>query len=397
MYKKIEVNKNARNAILSGHPWIFSGKVESDLKGYENGEPVYIFCEKKFLGTGFVSPKNSIAVRMISRSKVLIDKDFFIQKFLQLQKFKKKFLALNTNMYRLVFSEADFIPGLIVDVYNKYIVIQTNSAGVIKKREQIVSALVKVFNPLAIIDRTTPDTYNLEHSPEYRITDKNRVLYGKYPGEKLQVMSENGILFYVDLLYGHKTGFYLDQRENRELVGRFSFQNRVLNLCSYSGGFTLYAIANGAKETVSVDISKTALDLIDENMELNRFQKTKNKNIAADIFDFVSNENLSNYDIIVVDPPSFAKHVSEIENGLKAYKFINSTILKKAKSESIIFTSSCTSVVNEMMFKEVIEKAIRDSKRDVKVLKRTFLPLDHSSLLNFKETEYLKSFFLFVL
>ncbi|HAF07276.1 MAG: class I SAM-dependent rRNA methyltransferase [bacterium] len=396
MYKRIEVNKSARNAILSGHPWIFSGKIDSPLHDYENGDVVHIFCEKKFLGTGFVSPKNSIAIRVISKSKVVVDENFFVQRFLQLKKYKRKTLSLNTNMYRLVFSEADFIPGLIVDIYNKYIVIQTNCAGVIKRREQIVNALLKVFRPIAIIDRTTPETYNIEHCEKYKINENNRILYGKLQNN-VQIMSENGILFYVDLLYGHKTGFYIDQRENREIVGKISSQNDVLNLCSYSGGFTLYALANGAKRTVSVDISKPALKLVEDNIELNKFSKEKNVNVRADLFDFISNENLSKYDVVIIDPPSFAKHISETEQALKAYKFLNATVLKKVKKESFVLTSSCTSVVNEMMFKDVVEKAIRDSKKDVKVIKRTFLPLDHSSLLNFKETEYLKSFLLFVL
>ncbi|MEJ5308090.1 MAG: class I SAM-dependent rRNA methyltransferase [candidate division WOR-3 bacterium] len=396
MYKKIEVNKSARNAILAGHPWIFSGKIDSPLQDYENGEVVYIFCEKKFLGTGFVSPKNSIAIRVISKSKIVVDEDFFVQRFIQLQKYKRKILSFNTNMYRLVFSEADFIPGLIVDVYNRNIVIQTNCAGVIKRRDIIVSALQKVFKPVAIIDRTTPETYNVEHCEKYKLNENQKILYGKVQNN-VQIFSENGMLFYVDLLYGHKTGFYLDQRENRELVGKISLQNHVLNLCSYSGGFTIYALANGAAGTVSVDISKSALDLVEKNIELNKFSKEKNVNVQADLFDFVTNENLSKYDVIVIDPPSFAKHTTETEKAVKAYKFLNSTVLKKVKKESFVFTSSCTSVVNEIMFKEIIEKAIRDSKRDVKIIKRTFLPVDHSSLLNFKETEYLKSFLLFVL
>ncbi|MDD3803087.1 MAG: class I SAM-dependent rRNA methyltransferase [bacterium] len=394
MYKKLEINPSARNALQSGHPWIFSGKVLSHLADYENGEVVYVYCEGKFLGTGFVSPNNSICVRMISRSREVVEKDFFIQRFLQLKSLKQRVLSGETNMYRFCFSEADFVPGLIVDVYGKNLVIQTNSAGVMKNLNVIKDALIETLNPSAIIDRTDEDTYKLEHF----VSDKprERVLHGSLDSDIMQ-LKENGILFYVDIVNGHKTGFYLDQRENRELVGKISSGKRILNLCSYTGGFTLYGLKNNADFAVSVDVSSKALSLLSRNVELNGFKAEKSVTVKADMFDFVSNEDLEKYDIVIVDPPAFAKHVSESKQAEKAYKFINSAVLKKVKPATFILTSSCTSVVNADMFSEIIEKSIRDSRRNVKIIKKTFLPSDHPSLFHFIETEYLKSFLLYAL
>jgi len=394
MYKKLEVNPSARNAIQSGHPWIFSGKIMSPLSDYENGECVYVYCEGKFLGTGFISPENSICVRMISRSRLEINKEFFIQKFIQMQRMKKIFLSDKTNMYRLCFSEADFIPGLIVDYYNNNLVIQTNSAGVINRRGIIVEALKDVLNPVSIIDRTDIDTYKLEHCENP--SAESILLYGSLP-EEIPVMKENDILFYVDLKNGHKTGFYLDQRENRELIGGISRDKAVLNLCSYTGGFTLYALLNGAGRTVSVDVSSKALDLLERNIELNKIPSEKNENVKEDLFEYVTNYDLEQFGIIIIDPPAFAKHVSDSRQAEKAYKYINASVLKKVKPETFILTSSCTSVVNQDMFAEIIEKSIRDSRRDVKIIKKTFLPADHPALFHFKETEYLKSYLLYVL
>ncbi|PIP14355.1 MAG: 23S rRNA (cytosine(1962)-C(5))-methyltransferase RlmI, partial [bacterium (Candidatus Stahlbacteria) CG23_combo_of_CG06-09_8_20_14_all_34_7] len=327
-------------------------------------------------------------------SRVEVDREFFIQRFHQIENMKKIFLSDQTNMYRLCFSEADFIPGLIVDNYNGNLVIQTNSAGVIRKRNMIVEALESVMKPISIIDRTDAETYSIEHCEKSNSSEN--ILYGNLINDIL-LMKENNVLFYVDLKNGHKTGFYLDQRENRELIGKISSQKNVLNLCSYTGGFTLYALLGGASSSVSVDTSEKALDLLKRNIEVNKIDHEKNKNIKEDMFEYVTNYDFEKFDIVIIDPPAFAKHISESRQAEKAYKYINSTVLKKVKPETFILTSSCTSVVNFEMFSEILEKSIRDSRRDVKIIKKRFLPSDHPALFHFKETEYLKSFLLYVL
>ncbi|MGE3063304.1 MAG: class I SAM-dependent rRNA methyltransferase [bacterium] len=390
MYKKIEIAKSARNAVKAGHPWIFSGKIISPLDQYESGETVYVYCEGSFLGTGFVSPKNSICVRMISRAEVKTDKDFFVERFNKMRLLKKFFLSKETNMYRLCFSEGDFIPGLIVDDYDGNLVIQTNSAGAMRNRNLIVEALVSSFSPASIIDRTDNDAYRLE---KFERLSEGNLLYGSLSEENV-IMKENGILFYVDIMNGHKTGFYLDQRENREIVSKISSEKRVLNLCSYTGGFTLYSLIGGASSTVSVDISSKVLNLLDMNVKLNNISSDKNLSVKASMFDYVANENIEDFDIIIIDPPAFAKHLSEARQAEKAYKFINGAVLKKAKSGALILTSSCTSVVTAEMFANIIEQSIKETKRDVKIMKKTFMPPDHPVLFHFKEAEYLKSFLL---
>lgn len=393
MQKKIEINPSARNALLAGHPWIFSGKVLSPLDGYENGETVQVYCEGKLMGTGFVSPKNSICIRMVSRQAVETNRDYFVQRFLQMQRLKRRFIGEQTNMYRLCFSESDFIPGLIVDNYNRHLVIQTNSAGAMKNRDVIADALIASMKPLSITDRTDDETFKTEH---FKAPASKGLIYGEMREEEL-IMKENGVLFYVDVKGGHKTGFYLDQRENRETAGKISSQKSVLNLCSYTGGFTIYSLIGGAARTVSVDVSAKVLSLLDRNVELNRISADKNKSVKADVFDFVTNENLDKFDVIIIDPPAFAKHVSEVKQAEKAYRYINSAVLKKAKSETFILTSSCTSVVDQEMFADLMEKCIRDSQRDVRIVRKTFLPPDHPALFHFKEGEYLKSFLLYVI
>jgi len=391
-YRKIEVDPSARNAVLSGHPWIFSGKIKSSLNDYSNGEIVFVGCEGKFLGTGFVSPKNSIAVRMISRERVELSKHFFRKRFQDLNFMKRKFLSQDTDMYRLCFSESDFLPGLIVDIYGRIAVIQTNCAGMMNLREIIAETLMETLLLEGVIDRTDADTYKIEH---FDTGLPSNLFWGREQQMPVVCM-ENGIKFYVDLIRGHKTGFYLDQRENREIIKKASTGVNVVNICSYTGGFSIYALSAGCRSVTSVDTSKTALSILQQNVELNDLSVKKSIIVAGDMFDYILNEDLSVFDIIIVDPPAFAKHTTERERAIGAYKTINSAIMKKAKRGALIFTSSCTSVVSMDMFAEIITKAIRDSRKDVNIVKRTSLPADHSSLVNFNETEYLKSFLLHV-
>ncbi len=390
--KKIEIDSSARNALLAGHPWIFSGKIKSHLKEYQNGEVVYIYSGGKFLGTGIVSPENSIAIRVISRKRVELNEKYFIEKFNSLLSMRKNIIKFNTDMFRLSFGEADNLPGLIIDIYGRYIVFQTNSAGMMRKRDQIISALIEVFNPQAIVNRTDEQTYKTEHVE--KLYSPKKIVYGNIDNKV--IVKENGILFHVDILKGHKTGFYIDQRENRELIGQISANKNVLNLCSYSGGFSMYALSNNADYVTSVDISQKALDLCEENIKINRFPIGKHRSVKADMFEYVDSEDFGKYEIIIVDPPAFAKHITEKKQALKAYKYINSSVMKKVKSHTFILTSSCTSVVSIKDFTEVLQKAIRDSHKDIKIIKRNFLPMDHPTLINFTETQYLKSFLLFV-
>lgn len=392
IYRKLEVDSSARNAVLSGHPWVFSGKVRSPLQEYENGEPVFVYCEGKFLGTALVSPKNSIAVRMVSRERVELSKHFFRRRFQDLASFKRRFISEDTDMYRLCFSEADFMPGLIVDIYGRNAVIQTNCSGMMNFRNIVAETLMETLTLESVIDRTDADTYKIEH---YSTGIPDSLLWGREQQMPV-ICTENGIKFFVDLIKGHKTGFYLDQRENREIIRKASYSMNVANICSYTGGFSVYALSGGCRSVTSVDISKTALSILQQNVELNSLDTGKSIIVQGDMFDYILNEDLSVFDIIIVDPPAFAKHTTERERAVGAYKTINSAVMKKAKRGALIFTSSCTSVVNMEMFTEIITKAIRDSRKDVSIVKKTSLPSDHSSLLNFGETEYLKSFFLHV-
>lgn len=392
MISRIDIDKSARNALSAGHPWIFSGKVLSDLKTYENGSPVYVYCSGRFMGTGFVSPANSIAVRMISRKRIVIDREFFSRKISALAEMRGRIINSGTDMYRLCFGEADGLPGLIADIYGRYAVFQTNSSAMMRNRGFIIEALSSGLGTEAVIDRTDKQSYIDEHE-DYNAV--NPVAAGRVTDNPAIAM-ENGIKYYVDLLNGHKTGFYIDQRDNRDLIRSISTDASVLNICSYSGGFTMSAFAGGASKAVSVDISAKALALCERNLELNGFDIRHHESIKADMFAFAVNEDLEKYDVIIIDPPAFAKHLTEKEQAIRAYQKINQTVLKGAASGTFIMTSSCTGAVTLQDFSRIIQKASRDSRKGVRILKRNSLPADHPILPNFTETEYLKTFLLYI-
>ncbi len=262
----------------------------------------------------------------------------------------------------------------------------------IKNRELIIEALYTVLKAEAVIDRTDKQSYIDEHE-DYNVI--NPVAAGRLESNP-SIAVENGIKYYVDLLNGHKTGFYIDQRDNRALIRSISRDASVLNICSYSGGFTMSAFAGHASLAVSVDISSKALALCEKNLELNGFDSKNHEGIKADMFAFAGNSDLSRFNVIIIDPPAFAKHLTEKEQAIKAYQKINQAVLKGAASGTFIMTSSCTGAVTFQDFSRIVQKAARDSRKDVRILKRNSLPPDHPVLPNFTETEYLKTFLLYI-
>lgn len=403
--------KNGRETpVLAGHPWIFSkgidaGPVDEDRKPAKEVGLVRVYDGgKNFLGIGMYNPNTSIGVRMITIHKddeksFKIDANFFVRKFKKLDIIKKEFLGAATTAYRLANADADWLPGLIVDRYENVFVFQIHTAAMDKYREQIVEGLKEAFDPEAIVERSDIDSRKADGLQSLPMN----VHYGKVAGPV--AFSENGVKFLADVLKGQKTGFFLDQRDSRKKVGELSAPSadqkhgkKVLNLFSYTGGFGLYAALNGAKKVTTVDISESALELAQENFRLNGFKIDEKKNfdkydfICADVFDFLSSIKIGDYDIIVCDPPAFAKSNDKIDEAKKAYTAINRRCMELLSPGGILVTSSCSGRITQEDFREILKFSAGRAKKDMRVLYSLTQPFDHTERVSFSEGRYLKTF-----
>jgi 23S rRNA (cytosine1962-C5)-methyltransferase len=389
-YKKIILHKGKEFSIQRRHPWIFSGaiKVKDDI--IIDGGVVKVYSSSnQFLAIGHYQD-GSISVRILSFNDEVIDTDFYEEKIKKAFYYRKKINLTDsdhTNVFRLIFGEADGLPGLIIDNYNFHFVIQCHSIGMHKQINFIAEALSNIFkeNIETIYDKS------LETLPkEYSSTIKNGFLSGN---SKNTVVKENGNDFLIDWVNGQKTGFFIDQRENRLLLASYSIGKKVLNTFCYTGGFSVYAAKAGAKEVHSIDVSKNAIELTNKNIELNNI--LNHTSTALDTFDFLKTAG-KDYDIIVLDPPAFAKSRKVSHNAVMGYKRLNAEAIKIIKPGGIIFTFSCSQVINRELFFNTITAAAMEAKRNVKILHYLSQPADHPISLFFPEGEYLKGLVIYV-
>jgi len=383
LYPVVTVRKDRVASIQRKHPWIFSKGIISAPE-LSDGDLVTV-CTKEgdFLGIGHFH-FNSIAVRILSFESRLIDLDFWKER-LALCFESRKIKGLpgdDTNAYRLVHGEGDNLSGLIIDVYNYVAVIQCHSVGMHRNIDKISAALKELSGGgLTIYDKSRASL-----PTEYGTKSTDGFLEGEV-GEVL--IKENGHSFIVDVVNGQKTGFFLDQRENRMLLGKYASGRDVLNLYSYTGGFSIYALANGAKSVHSVDASKTAVALLDKNVIENK-TADKHKSTIADVKKVIQDIEKDSYDIIVVDPPAFAKSKFKTHNAVQAYKRINAMAISKVKSNGFIFTFSCSQIIDETLFYNTITAAALEANRDVRVLHFLSQSPDHPISLFHPEGRYLK-------
>lgn len=377
------------------HQWIFSGAIESIEGTAIEGDLVDVYsAEKEFLAIGHIQ-SGAIAVRILSFEPVEIDENFWFSRLNAAFDLRKNQLLSKqnqTNAYRLVHGEGDQLPGLIIDIYNKTAVFQAHSVGMYLARTQIAEALMKLagLGIDSVYDKSS-HALNLEEfdaSDEFLIEGPRK--------EPKTVISEYGNTFVVNFAEGQKTGFFLDQRENRNLLGNYSKGKRVLNLFAYSGGFSVYALANGAEEVHSVDSSQSAIDLCNENIELNFGKGARHQGICEDGFQFLKND-LTEYDVVVLDPPAFAKHPKSVKNAHIGYKRLNQQAIKSMKSRSLLFTFSCSQAFSKEDFQRAIFSAARSAHREVRILHQLTQPLDHPINLFHPEGEYLKGFVLYII
>lgn len=384
---KVILTSGKDHSLKRFHPWVFSGAIKKITGEVKEGDIVEVYSsQQELLGMGHFQI-GSIAVRMFSFTQVVPDFSFWkskIQAAYNLRTQLKLTANPDTNCYRLCFGEGDGLPGFVIDFYNGTAVFQTHSIGLHLIKDQFVKALQEIMgDSLRAVYDKSEDTMP-KNAP---IKATNGYLW---KSEKLPIETiarENGYQFYVDWEAGQKTGFFLDQRENRALLGHYSNDKTVLNTFCYSGGFSVYAAKQGARMVHSTDISKKAIDLTDKNIELNDIQN--HESFAVDTFDFLKyKENV--YDIIVLDPPAFAKHQNVKHNAIMGYKRLNYEAIKQIKPGGFLFTFSCSQVVDNNTFNSTVMAAAIEAGRTVRVLHHLSQPADHCVNIFHPEGEYLK-------
>lgn len=390
-YPKIILKHGKEISLKRRHHWVFSGAIFQMDDNLENGQLVTVLSSKnEFLGIGYFS-QGSIMVRIISFEEKEIDQDFWNEKIAAAYALRQS-LGLTdsdqTNVYRLVHGEGDLLPGLIIDFYNGTAVIQAHQLGIHTHVAQIAEAIKAVYGDAVtgVYDKSA------ETMPKNMESVANEWVWGT---PKTDLVQEFGATNKIDWEKGQKTGFFIDQRENRKLLASYSKGKKVLNTFCYSGGFSVLALKEGAREVHSVDISSKAIELTEENISLNSGLEGVHESKVADVVKYIR-EIGDDYDLIVLDPPAFAKNLKARHNAVQAYKRLNAEAFKKIKSGGILFTFSCSQVVDKLLFRNTITAAALESGRKIKILHQVTQPADHPINIYHPETEYLKGLVLFV-
>ncbi|MBI4946534.1 MAG: class I SAM-dependent rRNA methyltransferase [Bacteroidetes bacterium] len=394
-FPQIILSSGKDQSLRRFHPWVFSGAIKKvkDKLQLKDGDIVEVVDNKdEFLGIGHYQ-ESSISVRIFSFEKINPDAEFWRSKIQKAFDFRKK-LGLtdnpHTNCYRLLFGEGDGLPGLIIDYYNGTCVMQCHSIGMHLMKNEIVEAVKEVYGEklVAVYDKSSETLPKI-----FAAGMKNEYLFGEGTDQQHLIL-ENDSTFWADWKSGQKTGFFLDQRENRQMLGRYSEGKTVMNAFCYTGAFSVYALKAGATEVHSVDSSKRAIELTEKNVKMNTFSG-KHKSYSVDVFDFLKDKK-DVYDVMVLDPPAFAKHHDVRHNAVMGYKRLNSEALKQIKSGGILFTFSCSQVIDRPLFEKTIMSAAIVAGRNVRVLHHLSQAPDHAVNIFHPEGEYLKGLVLFV-
>lgn len=392
-YKKIILKPKKEESLQRFHPWIFSGAIARKDESLIEGEIVNVYTAgNDFIAVGHYQV-GSIEVRVLSFEERAIDLAFWKEKLSIALELRKSIgvISAENNAYRLIHGEGDNLPGLIIDIYAGTAVIQSHSVGMHESRMIISDALREIMgdslqNVYYKSETTLPFKANLGAENEYIFGGKNVE----------EVALENGLKFYPDWVKGQKTGFFIDQRDNRSLLEKYAFGRSVLNMFCYTGGFSFYAMRNGAKRVHSVDSSAKAISLTNKNVELNFPSDSRHEAFAEDAFKYLGAINKGDYDLIILDPPAFAKHRGAIRNALQGYKRLNTVAFEKVAKGGIIFTFSCSQVISKDAFRLAVFSAAAQSGRSVKILHQLTQPADHPINIYHPEGEYLKGLVLYV-
>ena len=391
-YKAITLKRGKEESLQRFHPWVFSGAIAHADDTIEEGDLVTVYSHDGCLiGNGHFQI-GSIAVRMLTFDDTDVDAAFFEQRLVEALHVRQALglLREDNNSFRLVHGEGDFLPGLVVDIYAGTAVMQAHSPGMHFARDIIARALTRL--PGGLVKNVY---YKSETTLPYKahLDPVNDYIVGSYDND---VAIENGLKFHVDWLKGQKTGFFVDQRENRRLLEHYCDGRKVLNMFCYTGGFSFYAMRGGAQLVHSVDSSAKAISLTNDNVRLNFGDDPRHEAFAEDAFKFLDNMEPDAYDLIILDPPAFAKHKSALRNALVGYRKLNARAFEKIAPGGILFTFSCSQAVNKEQFRLAVFSAAAQSRRRVRILHQLTQPADHPINIYHPEGEYLKGLVLYV-
>lgn len=381
------LKEGRESTVLRGHPWVFSGAIAQVQGGEAGGIVDLCDCSGTFLARGYYNPRSQIAVRVLSRQRVKIDEAFFRQRLQRGIAWREGILSADTNACRLINAEGDLLPGLVCDRYGDYLVLQFNTAGIDKFRETIVKILAETLSPKMMYDRSDAAMRRQEGLP-----DTSGPIGGDIFPDLVEI-KEGGLRFLVDVKGGQKTGFYLDQRDNRRLIKGLARNRRVLNCFAYTGGFSVAASLGGAVGVTSVEASSPALELCRENILLNGIPLQGHRLVKGDCFEFLRDDD-GIYDLVILDPPPFARRKGQLKGAIRGYKDINLYAMRRVAKEGIIFTCCCSQQVDRLHFRQIIAYAAADAGREVEVIGSWGGPMDHPASIYHPEGEYLKSFLL---
>lgn len=389
------LKKGKEKAAILRHPWIFSGAIDKIKGKPENGELVNVIsAEKEFLAYAYYNDQSRVALRLLEWDEnTTVDQEWYTQKLKSAIAARKHLLNEETNTCRLVFSEADFLPGLIVDKYADFLSLQILSAGMENIKEDLINILRAELNPTGIFDKSDAGARKHEN-----LEPTQGLLWGEAPPEFIEV-KENGISYHINIADGQKSGFYCDQRDNRLILAEYTKDKTVLDCFCYSGGFTLNSLKQGAAHVTSVDSSGLALETLQHNLGLNGFSADKQDSIQSDV-----NKQLRAFkdegklfDVLVLDPPKYAPSRSALDRAARAYKDLNRLGMLLLNKGGILATYSCSGAVDMETFKQIIAWAALDAGREVQIIKQFHQPEDHPVRISFPEGEYLKGLLLRVL
>lgn len=391
--KTLRLKRGKEESLDRFHPWVFSGALNEHLpEGLEEGMTVAVeTADGRFVGTGHYQI-GSIAVRILDFSDRSIDAQFYAARLQEAFAVRRSLglMRPDNNAFRLVHGEGDFLPGLVVDIYGPTAVMQAHSPGMHYAREIIAGQLVTIEG-LGVKNVYYKSETTLPYKA--RLDPQNEYIIGSYASNEAL---ENGLRFNIDWLKGQKTGFFVDQRDNRSLLEKFAHGRRVLNMFCYTGGFSVYAMRGGAALVHSVDSSEKAITLTDANIALNFPGDMRHRSFAEDAFKFLDRMESGAYDLVVLDPPAFAKHRSALRNALRGYQKLNLRAMEKLAPGSILFTFSCSQAVSREQFRLAVFSAAAQSRRKIRILHQLTQPADHPVNIYHPEGEYLKGLVLYV-
>ncbi len=381
--KQLLLKRKPSDRLLSGHPWIFGNELNDPKEFIEGGELVDVFTgDKKFFGRGYYNPKSQIRVRLLTHEKEVINQDFFTRKIQSAWDYRRK-LGYTENA-RIVFGEADYLPQLIIDKFNDYFVIQTLALGIDQWKPEIVKAIESIFNPKGIYERNDVPVRELEG-----MVQQKGILSGNF--EPLIQIRENALLFNVDLEGGQKTGYFLDQQDNRREIRHIVKDADVLGAFTYTGSFEVHAAHYGAKSVLGIDISENAVKQANANAALNGLEKICRFE-TDNVFDRLKHYDRegAKFDVVMLDPPSFAKSREQVDKAAAGYKEINLRGMKLIRPGGFLVTSSCTNLISPQHFLEIIQSAAKDARRRIRQVTYRSQSADHPIIWGWENTHYLK-------